>query len=199
MSFPIVYFAKYWLKLCEKSNSLPGKKFVIKQLRVNEAFWQSIYLLLLIQFLMKLNIQGISVMHEFEGLKLDAYLCPANVPTIGWGNTRYEDGTPVKMGESISRERADELFKNIAENFSLGVKKLVSTELSENQFSSLVCFAYNVGLANLGRSTLLKKVNANPNDPSIREEFLRWNKAGGKELAGLTRRRKAEADLYFSV
>jgi lysozyme len=147
---------------------------------------------------MKLNNRGINVMHEFEGIKLDAYLCPANVPTIGWGNTRYEDGTPVKMGETISRERADELFKNIAESFSQGVRDLVSSDLTENQFSALVCFAYNVGLANLKRSTLLRKVNANPDDPSIRAEFLRWNKAGGRELTGLTRRRKAEADLYFS-
>lgn len=138
-------------------------------------------------------------MHEFEGIKLEAYLCPANVPTIGWGNTRYEDGTPVKMGERISRERADELFSNIAQTFSIGVRNLVTAELSENQFSALVCFAYNVGLANLKRSTLLKKVNANPVDPSIGDEFLRWNKAGSRELAGLTRRRKAEADLYFSA
>ena len=148
---------------------------------------------------MKLNDRGINVMHEFEGLKLDAYLCPANVPTIGWGNTRYEDGTPVKMGEAISRERADELFRNIAGTFSNGVRNMVTVELTENQFSALVCFAYNVGLANLKRSTLLKKVNANPNDSSIGAEFLRWNKAGGRELAGLTRRRKAEADLYFSI
>lgn len=137
-------------------------------------------------------------MHEFEGIKLEAYLCPANVPTIGWGNTRYEDGTAVKMGESISKERADELFKNIASTFARGVSNLLTTTLNDNQFSALVCFAYNVGTGNLNRSTLLRKVNANPEDPSIREEFMRWNKAGGRELAGLTRRRKAEADLYFT-
>jgi lysozyme len=62
----------------------------------------------------------------------------------------------------------------------------------------LVCFAYNVGTGNLAKSTLLKKVNANPNDPSIANEFLRWNKAGGKELLGLTRRRTAESKLYFT-
>ncbi|WP_114749263.1 lysozyme [Pleomorphovibrio marinus] len=147
---------------------------------------------------MNLNERGIQVMHEFEGIKLEAYLCPAKVPTIGWGNTRYEDGTPVKMGESISRQRADELFKNIASTFARGVDNLVTANLNDNQFSALVCFAYNVGIGNLKRSTLLRKVNANPEDPGIRGEFMRWNKAGGRELAGLTRRRKAEADLYFT-
>lgn len=136
-------------------------------------------------------------MHDFEGLRLEAYLCPANVPTIGWGNTRYENGNPVKMGDKINKSRADELFKNIVEGFSSGVFVLVKSELNENQFSALVSFAYNVGLGNLQRSTLLKKVNANPNDKSIMVEFIRWNKAGGKIMPGLTRRRKAEAQLYF--
>jgi lysozyme len=147
---------------------------------------------------MKLNQKGISLMHEFEGLRLDAYLCPANIPTIGWGNTEYENGQPVKIGDKITKERADELFKNIVEGFSNGVRSLVNANLNENQFSALVSFAYNVGLGNLQRSTLLKKVNANPNDKAIMVEFIRWNKAAGKIMPGLTRRRTSEAKLYFS-
>ncbi|WP_209329026.1 lysozyme [Lunatimonas salinarum] len=147
---------------------------------------------------MNLNDRGISLMHEFEGLRLNAYLCPAKIPTIGWGNTKYENGQSVKMGDSITKERADELFKNIADDFAKGVRRLITVTLTENQFGALVSFAYNLGLGNLQRSTLLKKVNANPNDPTIRDEFLRWTRAGGRVLQGLVRRRQAEANLYFA-
>lgn len=147
---------------------------------------------------MQLNTKGIDLMHEFEGLRLEAYLCPAGIPTIGWGNTRYETGLPVKMGDRITKERADDLFDYWAFDFAEGVRKLVTSKLNDNQFSALVSFAYNVGLGNFGKSTLLKKLNINPNDPLIRDEFLRWDKAVGKVLSGLSRRRKAEADLYFS-
>jgi len=147
---------------------------------------------------MKTNQKGIDLMHEFEGCKLTAYLCPANIWTIGWGNTRYEDGTPVKKGDSITQERANSLFLNIVKVFETGVRNLVVSKVNENQFSALVCFAYNIGLGNLKTSTLLRFVNQNPNNPEIRNQFLRWNKAGGKELTGLTRRRIAESNLYFS-
>lgn len=146
---------------------------------------------------MKLNQSGIDLMHEFEGLKLESYLCPAGIPTIGYGNTFYESGRKVKLGENISKERAEMLFKWVADSFAVQVRQLVKVELNENQFSALVSFAYNLGIANLRSSTLLKKVNANPNDGTIFNEFLRWNKAGGKVLSGLTRRRQAEANLYF--
>lgn len=136
-------------------------------------------------------------MHQFEGCKLDAYLCPANVPTIGYGNTFYESGRKVKMGESISQERADRLFEWVADSFAVQVRHLLKAQLTENQFSALVCFAYNVGIGNLKASTLLKKVNVNPNDTEIFTEFLRWNKAGGKVLNGLVKRRQAEANLYY--
>ena len=137
-------------------------------------------------------------MHEFEGCRLEAYLCPAKIPTIGYGNTYYEDGKPVKLGDTITQERADELFSMIAEDFAKRVRTLLKTVLNENQFSALVSFAYNCGVANLNKSTLLKKVNINPADPSIYSEFLKWDKANGQPLAGLTRRRTAEAKLYFT-
>jgi lysozyme len=147
---------------------------------------------------MKVNNLGIDLMHFFEGCKLEAYQCSAKVWTIGWGNTFYENGTPVKQGDKITQDRADSLFVFVANKFADEIKKLIKTNLSENQFSALVCFAYNVGTGNLAKSTLLKKVNANPNDATIANEFLRWNKAGGKELLGLTRRRTAESKLYFT-
>ena len=132
-----------------------------------------------------------------EGLKLNAYLCPANVWTIGYGNTFYEDGTKVKSGDKINKERAEELYINILNQFAEKIKPLIKQKIDDNQFSALVSFAYNVGIGNLQKSTLLKLVNQNPKNTLIRNEFMKWNKGGGKILKGLTARRKIEADIYF--
>ena len=146
---------------------------------------------------MKLNKEGADLIKEFEGCKLKAYQCSAKKWTIGYGNTFFEDGTPVVAGNAISQQKAEDLFELISNEFSAKVAKLVPSHITPNQFGALTSFAYNCGVVNLQKSTLLKKVNANHNDPSIRAEFLKWNKAGGKVLAGLTRRREAEANLYF--
>jgi len=147
---------------------------------------------------MKLNKAGADLIKEFEGCKLKAYQCSAKKWTIGYGNTFFEDGTPVVAGNAITQQKAEQLFEIIANDFSAKVAKLVTSKVSDNQFGALVSFAYNCGVNNLQKSTLLKKVNANPNDQSIKAEFLKWNKAGGKVLAGLTRRREAESNLYFN-
>lgn len=146
---------------------------------------------------MKVNKLGIDMMHHFEGCVLEAYQCSAKVWTIGWGNTYYQDKRPVKQGDKITQEQADKLFEMIMNEFAIEVRRALTKELNENQFSALVCFAYNVGIGNLKRSTLLRKVNANPDDKTIDAEFLRWTRAGGRVLRGLVRRRRAEADLYF--
>lgn len=146
---------------------------------------------------MKVNKAGIDMMHHFEGCRLIAYQCSARVWTIGWGNTFYQDKTPVKEGDRITQQQANDLFEVIMNEFAVGVRRLLTNSVNENQFSALVCFAYNVGVGNLRRSTLLRKVNVNPLDATISSEFMRWNKAGGKVVNGLTRRRKAESDLYF--
>lgn len=146
---------------------------------------------------MKLNKAGSDLIKAFEGCKLKAYQCSAKKWTIGYGNTFYEDGSPVLPGHAITQEKADQLFELIANDFAAKVAKLITSIVTLNQFAALVSFAYNCGVNNLQKSTLLKKVNANPNDPAIRAEFLRWNKAMGKVLLGLTRRREAEANLYF--
>jgi lysozyme len=147
---------------------------------------------------MKLNSDGIKLMHLYEGLRLEAYLCPAKVWTIGYGNTFYEDGTKVKKGDVVTEERAYELFHNIvSQKFEGKVKKLLKVELNDNQYSALISFVYNVGLGNFSNSTLLKMVNKNPNNPFIREQFMLWNKVKKIPLLGLTRRRIAEANLYF--
>ena len=146
---------------------------------------------------MTLNKAGADLIKSFEGCKLKAYQCSAMKWTIGYGNTFYEDGKPVKMGDAITQEKAEQLFELISADFSSKVAKLVPSHITLNQFGALTSFAYNCGVVNLQKSTLLKKVNANSNDPSIRTEFLKWNKANNKVLAGLTRRREAEANLYF--
>ena len=147
---------------------------------------------------MKVNKLGIDMMHHFEGCRLQAYQCSAKVWTIGWGNTYYQDKKPVKQGDKVTQDQADELFEMIMNEFAIEVRNALTKEVNENQFSALVCFAYNVGIGNLKKSTLLRKVNVNPDDETIASEFAKWNKAGGKVLNGLVRRRKAEADLYFT-
>ena len=142
---------------------------------------------------MKINNEGINLIKKFEGLRLEAYLCPAGVWTIGYGHTKG-----VKKGQVITQLEADNLLKEDLISFEKGVTSLIKSNINQNQFSALVSFAFNLGLANLKNSTLLKKVNANPNDRTIVDEFIRWIYAGGKQLEGLKRRRQAEAYLYFS-
>lgn len=137
----------------------------------------------------KINEAGIALIKEFEGCRLRAYLCPANVWTIGYGHTGK-----VYLGQEISQAEADKMLSKDLSVFVEGVDKMAAKYLSDNAFSALVCFAFNVGLGALKKSTLLKKVNLA--EPEASKEFLRWNKAGGKELAGLTRRREAEKALF---
>lgn len=145
----------------------------------------------------KIGKNGLEVIKKFEGCRLKAYLCPANIPTIGFGNTFYEDGTKVKIGDEITQERANILLQNTLKQFEQYVDSYTRDDINQYQFDALVSFCYNLGPINLKNSTLLKKINANPNDPTIADEFSKWTKAGGKTLMGLVLRRKEEAQLYF--
>jgi lysozyme len=148
---------------------------------------------------MILDNKGYLFITKHEGLRLKPYLCPAKIPTIGYGNTYYSDGKRVTLlDKDITKQQAFDMFKEIANRFGKRVDELVTSNINQNQFNALVSFAYNVGTGNFSSSTLLKKVNKNPNDLTLKAEFLRWNKAGGKVLNGLTNRRNEEADLYFS-
>ena len=148
---------------------------------------------------MKLDENGYLLITKFEGFSATPYLCSANVPTIGYGSTFYIDGFKVTIKDSaISESQALDMFKIIADKFAINVTKLLKKTVTQNQFNSLVSFAYNCGINNFTKSTLLKKVNINPNDLTIRQEFLKWNKAKGKIITGLTRRRNEEANIYFS-
>lgn len=131
----------------------------------------------------------------FEGLCLTATRCSAGVPTIGYGHT----GPEVQMGQKISKQRANEIFNQDINKFSFGVSKLIPEGLRQCQFDALISFAFNCGLNALKTSTLLRKVKANPEDPAIRNEFMKWVHAGGRKLQGLVNRRKMEADHYFGI
>lgn len=143
---------------------------------------------------MLISRNGIELIKRFEGCKLTAYKCPAGKLTIGYGHT----GDDVTEGLTISQEDANDLLFDDVLCFENGVNNLVEgLDLSQGMFDALVCFAYNVGLTNLKKSTLLKLLK----DGKVleaSEEFVKWNKSNGKVLDGLTKRRAAEADLFLS-
>jgi len=138
-----------------------------------------------------INEAGLELIKSFEGLRLEAYRCPAGVPTIGYGTT-----TGVKMGTRITKAEAEALLRRDLEKFEAAVRSLVKVPLTDNQFSALVSFTYNLGAGALQHSTLLKLVNQG-NFAAAAREFLKWNRAGGRVLPGLTRRRQAEEALFI--
>ena len=149
---------------------------------------------------MKLDLNGYNLICEFEGLKLKPYLCSAKIPTIGYGNTYYPNGKRVTLlDDAITKEYAFEIFKTIADKFAKRVDDMVTSELTQSQFNALVSFAYNVGTGAFATSTLLKKVNVNPNDATIKNEFLKWVRANKKVIQGLVNRRNKEVLIYFKI
>lgn len=145
-----------------------------------------------------LDTFGYKLIQQFEGLKLKAYKDSVGIWTIGYGNITYLDGSKVKKGDKITREQADLIFKATANKFALDVANLIDVCLTQNQFNALVSLAYNIGISAFKGSTLLKKVNVNPNDKSIVNEFLKWKYASGKVIQGLLNRRIKESEVYFS-
>ena len=147
---------------------------------------------------MKVSSKGLELIKEFEGFSSVAYLCSAKKATIGYGNTFWEDGTPVKIGDQISKERAETLLKHVVDNFSVAVEVDIKIEVTQNQFDALVSLAYNIGLGAFKNSTLLRQLNRG-NFVGASQEFLRWDKSNGKPLLGLTRRREREKILFDAV
>jgi lysozyme len=145
---------------------------------------------------MKASKNAIDLIKKWEGLKLDAYLCPAKVPTIGYGITYYPDGKRVKLGEKISIKKADELIQWHVNKIA---SKIPALNVNQNQYDALVSFVYNVGIGAFLRSTLYRKCKVNPDDPTIKDEFMKWKRAGGKVSQGLINRRKDEYNLYAKI
>ena len=141
---------------------------------------------------MKASSKALELIKQFEGLRLKAYLCPGGVWTIGYGHT-----AGVKSGMVISKAQAEEFLLSDIAVFEKAVNDQ-NLDLTQNMFDALVSFTFNVGVGNFKRSTLLCKIQVNPLDNSIMDEFLRWVYSKGRVLPGLQRRRLAEMKLYFS-
>ncbi len=145
----------------------------------------------------QITTQGYDLIREFEGLRTHAYRDAVGVWTIGYGHTSAAGAPEVKCGMVITRNEANEILRTDVETFAEGVRNHVKVNLSSAQFSALVSFAYNVGLGSFARSSVLKAVNAHDFD-AIPRRLALWNKAGGRTLPGLIRRRAAEAALFAS-
>lgn len=150
--------------------------------------------------IMKIGQKGLQLIKDFEGWYSKPYLDPIGIPTIGYGFTYYlPSRRRVGMQDiPLTREEGDRMLTDILTYYENDVLRLVMKPLKQSQFDALVSFTYNLGATNLGKSTLLKRINQDPNDKRIADEFMKWDKAGGKVLPGLVRRRAAEAKLYFS-
>ncbi|NJO76842.1 MAG: lysozyme [Leptolyngbyaceae cyanobacterium RM1_406_9] len=128
---------------------------------------------------------------RFEGFRTQAYICPAGVPTIGYGST-----LGVRMGDRITQQGAEELLQRDLVRFEQAVSDAVKVPLTSNQYSALVSFAFNVGIGAFQRSTLLKLLNQR-NYQGAADQLLLWNKGGGRVLQGLVNRRQAERALFL--
>jgi lysozyme len=139
---------------------------------------------------MNISKEGLSLIKKFEGCELEAYLCPAGVWTIGYGHIK-----DVKEGDKINQDEAEHLLKEEMPEYEGYINNMVEVPLEQCQFDSLVCWVYNLGPTNLKESTLLRILNEGDYG-GVPEQIKRWNKAGGEVLAGLVKRRQAEANLF---
>lgn len=143
-----------------------------------------------------LNKESIDLIKSFEGLGLKAYKDAVGVWTIGYGHTNSAGLPKVIPGQMITEVEAEEILTNDLKKYEASVQKLVKVKLTDNQYGALVSFVYNLGEGNFEKSTLLKKINSG-DLIGASNEFGKWNKAGGKVLKGLTRRREAERKLFL--
>lgn len=144
---------------------------------------------------MKLNSIGYKALHDREGLRLKPYLDTRGIPTISLGVTYYPNGRKVTMQDkALTIEEAGNLATITADKFAFQVDNLVKSKINQNQFNALVSLAYNIGITGFRNSTVLRKVNINPNDPAIKEAFMMWTK--NPELKG---RRETEVRQYFQL
>lgn len=142
---------------------------------------------------MKISQEGIALIKKFEGCKLQSYKCAAGVWTIGYGHTKF-----VEEHQEITQEEADSILLTDLKVYEDAIKKAVTVPLHQHQFDSLVSWTFNLGGANLNASTMLKVLNKGEYE-EVPAQIKRWNKAGGKVLQGLIRRREAEALLFSGL
>ena len=147
---------------------------------------------------MRINEHGIEIVKNFEGISLKPYLCPANVWTVGYGATVGSDGGPIDPDmEPISETEAEALLLRDLESSEGWVSRLIKTALTENQYSALTSFTFNVGAGALQRSTLRMKLNRSEYENAA-DEFPKWKFANKRILAGRVRRRAAERALFLA-
>jgi lysozyme len=149
---------------------------------------------------MKTSQAGLELIKQFEGFRAKAYLCSAKVPTIGYGSTRYADGTPVSLRDPAITEAVGlALFKETLVSYEKGVAKAVKVTLEQYEFDALVSLCYNIGVGNLASSTLVRLLNEDEARIEVAGQFLRWNRANGAVISGLTRRREAEREMFLGL
>ena len=147
---------------------------------------------------MRTSENGLQLITAHEGFRSKPYLCPAGVPTIGYGSTFYPDGCKVTLQDKpVTEAEATDIMRNVVAKVKEPMVHKLG-KLNQNQFDAMVSFVYNVKLGQFNTSTIRRKILANPSDPSIADEFPRWKYGGGKVLPGLVKRRKEEAKLYFT-
>lgn len=134
---------------------------------------------------------AVEIVKRFEGLRLDAYLCPAGIWTIGYGHTGGVQG-----GERITEERAEELLMEDLKSVQRRLAPAVEVPVTAGQAAALMSLAFNVGVGAVTGSKLLRRLNQGLPEAAA-DEFLDWTRAGGQELPGLVRRRRAERDLFL--
>ena len=146
---------------------------------------------------MQMSQEGIdALLKKYEGCKLKAYRCPANVCTIGYGHTSAAGNPVVTDGMTITQKQCDDILRSDLVKYETSVHNMVTQPLTQHQFDVLVDFAYNAGIGNLKSSTLIKKVNAAKFD-EVPAELMKWTKGGGKVLPGLVKRRQAESAWWM--
>ncbi|MEG0906995.1 MAG: glycoside hydrolase family protein [Cellulosilyticaceae bacterium] len=143
-----------------------------------------------------LSDNGMKLLEQFEGLRLEAYLDSASIATIGFGSIRYPNGNKVKLGDKITKAQAKEYKLHDLKEFESTVNTSVKVPLTQNQYDALVSLSYNIGSSAFKNSTLLKKLN-NGDYKGAAEQFLVWNKVNSKKVQGLVNRREAERNLFI--
>lgn len=144
-----------------------------------------------------LSDNGMKLLEQFEGLRLEAYLDSASIATIGFGSIKYPNGNKVKLGDKITKAQAKEYKLHDLKEFESTVNTSVKVPLTQNQYDALVSLSYNIGSGAFKNSTLLKKLN-NIDYKGAAEQFLVWNRVNSKKVQGLVNRREAERNLFLS-
>ena len=146
---------------------------------------------------MNIGDRGLDLIRAFEGFRAEPYLDAVGVPTIGYGSTYYPDGQRVRLTDPpISEPEARRLMQATLAEFEDGISAALRVGVTQSQFDALICWAFNIGVSAAQNSTLMKKLNSGDYFGAA-DQFLRWNKAGGVVLSGLSRRREAERALFL--